>query len=55
VHQLAVAHHGDQPAGQEPVVDVALEVPVDPGETVGVEPDGGGEVDRDPDMGSWPM
>jgi hypothetical protein len=37
VGQLAVARHRQQPAGQEAVVDVALEVAIEPLQSGGVE------------------
>ena len=38
MHDLAVPADQDQPAGQAPVVDIAGEMPVDPGQPPGVEP-----------------
>src|SRR4029453_9649180 len=38
VHALAVAADQNQPAGQAPILHIAGEVPVDPGQPPGVEP-----------------
>ena len=39
VHDLAVPGDGEQPPRQPPVVDVAPEVPVEPRQPLGVDPD----------------